>query len=460
MIDGPHATADAPGSQRERTLRSILVLCATERDRRELPLEQRGEALEYRFHDYATAALERLVAPTPTLTPIGDPNDEIERILATHTPAPALSAHRIDAGSNHGAHAESGIDGVVSTDDYPGSAVAAIVARRMGLPGPDPGATLLAQHKYLARLAQREACASAVPAFELVASDRLEAVGYPCFVKPVKSFFSVGASRVDDPSALADAVRRATLPDAFFAPLAALFERYAGVGFGERRVMAEELLAGQQVTLEGYVHRGAVRTLGVTDSVMFPGTLAFERFDYPSRLPDGVQQRMAGIAAQVIPALGFDHGLFNIELMYDARRDDIRIIEVNPRMASQFADLHEKVDGCNTYELLVDLALAREPHVRHRSGRHAAASSCVLRRFDDALVVATPGLDDIERLHAHCPDVRIEIFARPGKRLSHEMQDNCSYRYGIVNIGGRDAQDIGDLFEYCRRMLPFTFTAP
>ncbi len=37
--------------------------------------------------------------------------------------------------------------------------------------------------------------------------------------------------------------------------------------------------------------------MGVVDSIMFPGTLAFSRFDYPSALPEGVQARMAEIAA-------------------------------------------------------------------------------------------------------------------------------------------------------------------
>ena len=41
--------------------------------------------------------------------------------------------------------------------------------------------------------------------------------------------------------------------------------------------------------------------------------------------------------------------MFNIEMMYDAATDRIGIIEINPRMASQFADLYEKVDGTNSY---------------------------------------------------------------------------------------------------------------
>ena len=60
--------------------------------------------------------------------------------------------------------------------------------------------------------------------------------------------------------------------------------------------------------------------------------------------------------------LGFDNCMFNIEMMYDAREDRIAIIEINPRMASQFADLYEKVDGTNAYEVLLDLGMGVRAH--------------------------------------------------------------------------------------------------
>ena len=57
---------------------------------------------------------------------------------------------------------------------------------------------------------------------------------------------------------------------------------------------------------------------------------------------------MAEIAKTLMRGMGFDNGMFNIEMMYDADADRIGIIEINPRMASQFADLYEKVDGTNS----------------------------------------------------------------------------------------------------------------
>ncbi len=168
-------------------------------------------------------------------------------------------------------------------------------------------------------------------------------------MKPVKSFFSIGVETVASPAALADIRARFARLDQFFLPLERLLQRFAGEEIGTKRLIAEELLKGEQVTVEGYAFQGEVTILGVVDSIMFPGTRTFARFDYPSALPESVQARMAEIATRLMAGIGFDNGMFNIEMMYDAATDRIGIIEINPRMASQFADLYEKVDGTNSY---------------------------------------------------------------------------------------------------------------
>src|SRR5439155_20464149 len=87
-----------------------------------------------------------------------------------------------------------GVHGVFSTDDYPGTALAAVVAERLGLPGPSARAVLLAQHKYCARMIGRREVPESTPDFALASRARPELLeSGPVFVKPTKSFFSVGA---------------------------------------------------------------------------------------------------------------------------------------------------------------------------------------------------------------------------------------------------------------------------
>ena len=205
------------------------------------------------------------------------------------------------------------------------------------------------------------------------------------------------------------------------------------------------------------MRHGEVRPMGVVDSIMFPGTIAFQRFEYPSGLGQEIQQRMFEIAEKVMRQIGFDDGQFNIEFMYDPDSDGLHIIEINPRMSSQFADLFEKVDGTNSYSVMLDLALGRAPRGTYRQGRYAMAASCVLRTFKNQRVIKLPSRQEIERMQERYPDVRIEILATEGMKLSQQMQHSCSYRYGLINIGGRDREEILEIFNDCWRNLTFIF---
>src|SRR5205823_4155863 len=83
-------------------------------------------------------------------------------------------------------------------------------------------------------------------------------------------------------------------------------------------------------------------------------------FEYPSRLPESAQRDAERVACRALEAIGFDHGLFNVELFWRPRDGAVKIIEINPRLAAQFADLYEKVDGMNPYRVLADLAIGRD----------------------------------------------------------------------------------------------------
>ena len=99
---------------------------------------------------------------------------------------------------------------------------------------------------------------------------------------------------------------------------------------------------------------------------------------------------MADIAKRLMSGLGFDNFMFNIEMMYDARDDRIAVIEINPRMASQFADLYEKVDGTNAYEVLLDLGIGVGP--RRNGGKANIASPRAVSCGPSRTVLSRPYL--------------------------------------------------------------------
>lgn len=178
---------------------TVLVVCPSHRDRRELAILANARQCHLLFNDYASIELEEMVAPSPKCTAATPVHEEVERIVA-------------DA-------ARAGVSAVVSTDDYPGSTLAAIVAHRLGLPGTPVVANLLCQHKYHSRLIQQRAQPDAVPPFALLEPGMTPDFPFPFFIKPIKSFFSVGAFKIDGCQALQSLAPRASLPAAFFEPL-------------------------------------------------------------------------------------------------------------------------------------------------------------------------------------------------------------------------------------------------
>ncbi|HET9580117.1 MAG TPA: ATP-grasp domain-containing protein [Usitatibacter sp.] len=351
-----------------------------------------------------------------------------------------------------------GCEGVMASDDYPGSIVAAALAQELGMPGPSPEAALRCQHKYYSRLAQRECVPEAVPDFTLIDPrdpTAAMALRFPVFVKPVKSFFSLFAREVPDADALRSLAASAREHlSGFVRPLDQLLARYTDFERGGGYLIAEDCLRGAQVTVEGCVFRGETRIIGVVDSIMYPGTISFARFEYPSALPREVQQRMGDIAARFVRHIGFDDGLFNVEMMYDADLDAIHIIEVNPRMCPQFADLMEKVNGVNTYEVALSIAAGRRP-VLKRPAPFGAAASVVARVFDDRLVKRVPHTADLQRVARSFPDARVKVLCREGHRLSEELQDGNSFRYALVNLGGDDRRHIAARHARAMRELSF-----
>ena len=242
-----------------------------------------------------------------------------------------------------------GLDGVVSNEEQFGTVIAALVARRLGLPGADPDAILLSQHKYYARLLQQRVVPEATPAFTVFPMDAAQPphidLSYPFFVKPVKATFSILARRIHDAAELRSLLEFRPFERRILRKLIQPCNDLAEFEIDAGHMLAEEILAGQQFTVEGLVHAGTTTILGVVDSVMYPGTDAFERFEYPSSLPADVQSRMAVLAERVLSAVGFAHGVFNVEMFHDPASDRIQILEINPRLAYQFADLRRKVDG-------------------------------------------------------------------------------------------------------------------
>jgi len=356
------------------------------------------------------------------------------------------------------------IDGVFSSNEQFGALAAAWVAQRLGLPGTDPVALLRAQHKYEARLRLREFAPQLCPRFELIPYTITQAdaarLRYPLFVKPVKATFSVLARRCDTPDELIAHLRfrrwEKHIIKRLIEPHNQAMRRYPQFTVDSRHLVVEEIVDGRQVNVDAFVHKGAFHVLGMADELMYPGTMAFMRFASPSRLGLATQARIREASELVLRGFGLDHGFFNLEFFV---RDDgsLQLIEVNPRLAAQLAQVHEWVSGIETYELGFAMALGRAlPTARPPS--HGAAASFVWRRFDGGACPRMPGVDDLVWLAREFPQARLELYPKSGNSLRRDIKWLGSHRYAVLNMPGDDEADLRARYErVCRR---FNWPAP
>jgi hypothetical protein len=195
--------------------------------------------------------------------------------------------------------------------------------------------------------------------------------------------------------------------------------------------------------------------LGTVDSIMYPGTDQFQRFQYPSSLPPADLERVDALATRLIEGLGLRHGMFNIEMRIDPANGALRLIEINPRAAGQFYDLFERVDGYSPFDALLALHCGDEPVVKRGEGRQRHAASFVLRDLAGEGLGRWPSARDVESLAARHPEGHVMVYRKRGADLAREMKWLGSYRYCVFNTGGATVDEMFASFERLVRDIDF-----
>jgi hypothetical protein len=347
------------------------------------------------------------------------------------------------------------LDAVVTSDEQFGPFIASLVAERLGLAHTPLEAVLTIQHKHYARLAFERIAPGANVRHGLIhrGFEREDEVPmpFPFYVKPVKAAFSVLARRVDSFAELHRHTRfgrfERAIIDRLVRPFGQVMQAHSALREDPFSMVCEEIAHGRQVTANGFVRDGRVTMLGTVDSVMYPGTDHFQRFQYPSSLPAAQLAAVDALATRLLQGLGYAHGMFNIEMRMDPATGQPRVIEINPRAAGQFYDLFERVDGYNAFEAMLALHLGEEPVLRCRRGAQRHAASFVLRDLSGEGLARWPGRRELEGLRRRHPGVHAMFYPKRGADLAREMKWLGSYRYGVFNLGGDSPREMFARFQ-------------
>ncbi len=219
------------------------------------------------------------------------------------------------------------IRAVVAADDD-GVVLAAMAAEALGLSNNSVEAASAARNK----LRMREILADAgipSPRFWRVSSAEdakavARRVAFPCVIKPLFLSASRGVIRVDDPNQFRTAFDR----------IAAILWQPAVRAQGgplAEQMLIEDFIPGVEVALEGLLTNGQLRVLALFDKPDPLDGPFFEETIYvtPSRLPAGVQEKIAARTAEAVGALGLWGGPVHAELRVNDQ--GIWIVEIAPR---------------------------------------------------------------------------------------------------------------------------------
>jgi biotin carboxylase len=361
-------------------------------------------------------------------------------------------------------------DGVIGISDDLCSLVASVIAHELRLRGPSLESIVRTQNKYLSRLSQREIIPESTPKFQLGNEiQRLEdvAISFPLFTKPVVSKLSKYSFYVENYASLQNILSKAssvlnTQNDRYCWS----FDEIMRLGLlgsikmpSATSMICEELLYGEHMSVDGWISDGKIGFFGMAHAILLPNKISFDRFDFPFSCSALLEDKIYQISEKVIKGVGLNNTLFCVEMKVREEDQTVSIIEINTRLTMQFLFLTEKVTGINPLTRFIQVALGENIPDTQKEGLvlQKCASSCVLRRTNDATVREIPTKSYIAELETRFPNTQIISLVKPGKKLSDYSQDAFTYRYACINIARNSLDEILSELKEIKQVLNFHF---
>lgn len=358
------------------------------------------------------------------------------------------------------------VDAIIAHWDFPPSVLAPILSAEFGVPSPSLESVLKCEHKYWGRLEQIQAVPEVVPrfcAFDPFAAAPLDQIDleFPFWIKPVKSFASQLGFYIRDAAEFHRAVaiireKIGRIGHAFDQVLARVELPPALAGLGGSACLAEAIIEGEQLAPEGSVCRGRMTLHGLFDMTRNEAGTKIDGLIYPSAAPARVQAKITETCEKLLRHLGFDNGCFNVEFLWDAQRDQLWLIEVNPRISQSHSELFIQVDGMSNHEIAVQVALGKPRGLPRGEGPYGVAAKFILSQPEDGRVTRVPLPRVIDDLCRRFPLLQVRSGLKPGMRLSERPnQDPYNLVLGELYLGARDRDELMARYQTCVSALTF-----
>jgi biotin carboxylase len=352
------------------------------------------------------------------------------------------------------------IDGILAVGDRP-TAVAALAADALGLPGHPPDAARASGNKQLMR---ERLSAAGLPVPDVttwpVGADARHVasrVRYPCVVKPLALSASRGVIRANSPLECVEAFER----------VRRLLERTEIRALRDPsndRIAVEEFIPGAEYALEALLESGCLRPLALFDKPNPLDGPYFEETIYvtPSALPSAQQDAIVDAIARAAEAIGLRHGPIHAECRVPGGggappwKNDrgVFVLEVAARPIGGLCARVLRFERSTSFEELL-LRHAVGESVEGYARERCAAGVMMVPIPQEGVYRHVTGVEDAEAV----PGVdEISITAKPDQRLE-PLPEGGSY-LGFIFARGATRDDVVRALERAHARLHFVIDAP
>lgn len=339
-----------------------------------------------------------------------------------------------------GYYKEAPFDGIVTFSDYYVD-IAAQVATHFELPSSSPKSIYTAKNKDVSRLCLQQ---NGVPSakFKVVKNiedpyNAAQDIGYPCVVKPTAESSSYSVQCVFNDEELSLAFKKANS--------LTINER------GQRRegkVLIEEYMDGEEVSVESITIEGKTKILGITSKGLteWPNFVECE-FCFPYTLPKQTQDSVFSIVKNAIDAIEFSHGPCHTEVRLT--KSGPKIVEINPRLGGRFISkmIQDSLD-INPIKEVIKLAIGETLDLSPK--KSSGSAWCAITASKTGILTNIIGE---EKVLSSTGVKKLTFNAKIGSRVKKPSNngDTIGYIYTI----GKDAFDARDSLRTARDTLEF-----
>jgi cysteine synthase A len=318
------------------------------------------------------------------------------------------------------------VNGVTTTQDLY-VPQAALVASVLGLPGMSYEAAAGVRNKYRMRETLSRSCPHLNPPYRLALTEREareagKEWGYPVVAKPLNANDSWNVRRLDGEDELVDYVRAAAswAQDSTFPQLAA-------------GILVEGFIDGPDRSVETVQYRGGdIQLLAVSGRELMGAEQGYfaEAGDLlPLRGP--VADRLFQAVSRALGHLGVDCGVIHTECRISDDGTDLKILEVNPRLAGNMlgSRMIEIACGASAIQQVVETALGNVVPWRPTRDRGAGGYCVSVPRTGTFL-----GVENLAELAAEPGVVYAGLTASIGDFCHYPPRSNMDFVARVITV--------------------------